>query len=297
MSRADSLGSQREVRLPQGPLRYRERGSGEPIVFLHGLLVNGDLWRKVVPELSREHRCITPDLPLGSHDVPADADADLTPPGCARLVRDFLDALSLDHVTLVANDTGGAIAQLVVTEWPERVERLVLTPCDCFDIFPPKLFQYLKVAARVPGLLAVVGQTARFAFMRRSPLAFGRLAKRPIDHAAARSYIEPGLHSAEIRRDTRKVIAGLDPRHTLAAAARLKVFAGPALLAWAQEDTLFPMSYATRLASAFSDARLEAIADSYTFVPEDRPDELARLISEFLAETRRSDARRDAAAV
>ena len=166
MSRSESLGSQREVRLPQGVVRYRERGTGEAIVFLHGLLVNGDLWRKVVPALSREYRCITPDLPLGSHELAVDADADLTPPGCARLVRDFLDALRLEHVTLVANDTGGAIAQLVVTEWPERVERLVLTPCDCFDIFPPKLFAYLKVAARVPGLLAVVGVSLIYGVLR-----------------------------------------------------------------------------------------------------------------------------------
>jgi pimeloyl-ACP methyl ester carboxylesterase len=264
---------------------------------LHGLLVNGDLWRKVVPPLSASYRCITPDLPMGSHDVPMPAGADLSPPGVARLVVAFLDALALEDVTLVANDTGGAVAQLVVTLYPQRVARLVLTPCDCFDIFPPKLFAYLKVAARIPGALALVGQTARFKMVRRSPLAFGRLAKRPIEDAAARSYIEPALGSAAIRRDTAKVIEGLDPRYTMDAAARLKDFPGPVLLAWAKEDRLFPMGYAERLARTFADARLEAIPDSYTFVSEDRPDELARLIKDFIARSRDAGDRRDAAAV
>ena len=130
--------------LPQGTIRYRERGNGEPIVFVHGLLVNGDLWRKVVPTLAKDFRCITPDWPLGSHEVPMNPDADLTPTGLAKLVADFLAALELENVTLVGNDTGGALSQIVVTEHPERIARLVLTPCDAFEVFPPRLFKYLS---------------------------------------------------------------------------------------------------------------------------------------------------------
>ena len=77
-------GANAEARLPQGTIHYRDTGSGEPIVFVHGLLVNGGLWRKVTPALSREFRCIVPDLPLGSHRTPMAADADLSPPGVAR---------------------------------------------------------------------------------------------------------------------------------------------------------------------------------------------------------------------
>ena len=92
--------------------RYRERGTGEPIVFVHGALVNADLWRKVVPELAKDFRCIAPDLPLGSHERAMPADADLSPPGVAKLIADFIAALDLDNVTLVGNDTGGALCQL-----------------------------------------------------------------------------------------------------------------------------------------------------------------------------------------
>jgi pimeloyl-ACP methyl ester carboxylesterase len=297
MSRSENLGELREVRLPQGTLRYRERGAGEPLVFLHGLLVNADLWRNVVPPLASSYRCIAPDLPLGSHDVPMDAGANLTPPGIATIVRDFLDALGIERATLVANDTGGAIAQLVATEWPERVARLILTPCDCFDIFPPKIFSYLKLAARVPGGLWSVAQSARFAALRRSPIAFGWLAKRPIDEEAARSYLEPCQRSAAIRRDTAKVCKTLHPRYTLEAAQRFGRFPLPVLLVWALEEKLFPTAYAERLARTFPNAHLEMLSDCYTFVPEDRPAELARIIAEFLAANRESADRRDVAAV
>ena len=297
MSRSTNLGELREVQLPQGTIRYRERGSGEPLVFLHGLLVNADLWRNVVPKLAASYRCIAPDLPLGSHEVPMPPGAGLTPPAIAAIVRDFLDALKIERATLVANDTGGAIAQLVVTEWPERVERLILTPCDCFDIFPPKIFAYLKLSAYVPGALWTVAQTARLSALRRSPIAFGWLAKRPIDDVTARSYLEPCRKSAAIRRDTAKVCKGLHPRYTKEAATRLGRFKGPVLLVWAAEEKLFPISYAERLAQTFQDAQLELLSDCYTFVPEDRPAELAQLIAGFLGKHRANAVHRDAAAV
>src|SRR5688572_20336728 len=138
MSKSVELGEQREIRLPAGVVRYRERGSGPAILFVHGLLVNGDLWRKVVPLLAGEFRCITPDWPLGSQDVPLDEGVKLTTRKAAGIIRRFLDALDLDDVTLVGNDTGGGLCQILVAERPERVGRLVLTSCDAFENFPPK---------------------------------------------------------------------------------------------------------------------------------------------------------------
>src|SRR3954463_10341635 len=87
--------------LDAGTIHYRESGSGPTIVFAHGLLVNGTLWRKVTPLLEDRFRCVVPDLPLGSHSKPMSADADLTPPGVARILADFMAALDLEKVTLV----------------------------------------------------------------------------------------------------------------------------------------------------------------------------------------------------
>src|SRR5215204_4769094 len=193
------------VTLPQGTIHYRESGEGPPIVFVHGLLVDGRLWRKVTPLLEDNFRCIVPELPLGSHPQPMNPDADLSPPGLARIVAGFLEALDLEDVTLVGNDTGGAISQITAANHPQRIGRLVLTNCDAFENFLPPAFRPLQWAARVPGLLTVALQGMRFDLLRRrSPMAFGWLIKHDLRGAPLEEWMRPFLSSREIRRDTVK---------------------------------------------------------------------------------------------
>lgn len=285
MSVSQTLGEQHEVKLGQGTIRYRERGSGEPIVLVHGVLVNGDLWRDVVPALADQgFRCIVPDLPLGSHSPAVNADADLTPPGLARLIDDFMGALDLNGVTLVGNDTGGALSQIVAVNHPERLGRLVLTPCDAFEHFFPVMFKYLKGAAAVPGALNVLRQSAKLRLVRRSPIAFGWLMKQDPPPEIIASWSDP-LADPDVRRDVSKVLRGVDKRHTLDAADRLGGFHRPTLVAWAEGDKVFPPSDADKLVERLPDARLRTIQDSRSFIPEDQPAELARLIAEFMRET------------
>jgi pimeloyl-ACP methyl ester carboxylesterase len=279
----------KRVDLPAGTIRYRDTGTGEPIVFIHGLLVSGALWRKVTPPLEAEHRCIVPELPLGSHRTPMKADADLSPPGVARLVSDFLDALDLQHVTLVGNDTGGAISQLVAAHHPERLGRLVLTPCDAYENFLPPAFRPLQYGAHVPGLITAVVQGARIGAVRRGPLGFGMLTKRrPMDDEVLRGYLEPFLADRRVRRDALKVLRGISSRQTLEAAERLRDFDRPTLIAWAPEDRFFKLRFAERLVSDIPNARLIRIEDSLTFVPEDQPERLANAMAEFIEETKDS---------
>jgi pimeloyl-ACP methyl ester carboxylesterase len=271
-----------EVHLKQGTVRYRDEGTGEPLLFVHGVVVNGDLWRKVTPRLAKDFRCIVPDWPLGSHSVPMSPDADLSPPGLARLIVDFMDALELDTVTLVGNDTGGALAQIVAADHPDRVSRLVLASCDLYDRFFPPLFKPLQMAAAVPGALWLIGQSLRPRFAQRLPIAFGWAMKRHPDRATVASYLEPGRASAGVRRDLRKVLRGVDSRYTIEAARKLESFTKPVLLPWAVEDRFFPIAYARRLADAIPGASLEEIHDSYTFIPEDQPEALADAIAAFV---------------
>src|SRR4051794_28640232 len=110
MSISQELGEARKVEIPAGTIEYRERGSGDPIVFAHGVGVNGDLWRNVAPALAHAgYRCIVPDLPLGAHSIPLESEPDMSLPGLARILAGFVDALDLRDATLIANDTGGAI--------------------------------------------------------------------------------------------------------------------------------------------------------------------------------------------
>jgi pimeloyl-ACP methyl ester carboxylesterase len=273
-----------EARLSQGTIRYRESGEGPPVVLVHGLLVDGRLWRKVTPLLEDRFHCIVPDLPLGSHLMPMSSEADLSPPGLARMVADFLEALGLEDVVLVANDTGGAISQITAANHPERIGRLVLTNCDAFENFLPPAFRPLQWAARVPGLLTGLMQGMRLAPMRRLPTAYGRLIKHDFAGAPTREWVEPFLSNGEIRRDTVKVLRGIDPRYTGEAAEKLRDFDRPAMLAWAVEDRFFKISYAEKLAAMIKGAILERIDDSYTFVPEDQPERLAELIARFARE-------------
>jgi pimeloyl-ACP methyl ester carboxylesterase len=269
--------------IPHGRIRYREAGSGRPIVFLHGVLVDGRLWRKVAPALSAGHRVIVPDWPLGAHELPLAADADVALPGLARMVADFLEALELDDVVLVANDTGGAIAQQVVADHPERIGALVLTPCDSHDNFFPPIFRYLTLGSRLPGFLFMMAQTMRIRPLRGLPIAMGWTAKHAIPADVADAMLAPVMSRRETRRDIGRILRAVSPRYTRALLPRLGGFDKPVLLAWAREDKLFPYRNAEDLAKRFPNARLEPIEDSYTFVPEDQPERLTELIREFVA--------------
>jgi pimeloyl-ACP methyl ester carboxylesterase len=273
------------VELAQGPINYRETGRGEPILFVHGALVDGTLWRKVTPALERDHRCIVPDWPLGSHREAMHPGADLSPPGLARIVADFAEALDLERVTLVGNDTGGAICQVLATRHPERLGRLALTNCDAYDNFLPPAFRYLQLVARLPGGVAAMAQTMRFDLLRRAPIAYGWLSKRPVPREVLDGWTAPLVADSAIRRDTAKVLRGISKRYTLEAAELLRDFDRPVLLAWGREDRFFSPAYAERLAAAIPGARLVWIDDARTFVSEDQPERLAELLGEFAGAT------------
>jgi pimeloyl-ACP methyl ester carboxylesterase len=281
MATSEELGTEHTIELSAGAVRYRERGAGPPVVFVHGLLVNADLWRMVVPAVSERHRCLAPDWPLGSHRDPMKPGADLSPPGVARLIAEFLEALDLDDVTVVANDTGGALTQILMTEHPERIGRVVFTPSDCFELFFPPAFNFLPRTLRIPGMTWMMVQTMRIRPLHRLPFVFGRLTRRRIAPSIMDSYLGPSRRSAGVRRDLRAFVTSVHRRYTLAAAAALPRFDRPVLLAWAREDRLFPLALGRRLAGVLPDARLAEVPDSYTFVPEDQPQLLARLIMEF----------------
>lgn len=279
--RAESLGAAHELALAQGTIRYHSVGSGPAVVFVHGVLVNANLWRNVVAELSDDFRCVTLDLPFGSHVLPMPPAAGLDPPATADLIADAIEALELDEVTLVGNDSGGAISQIVATRRPERIGALVLTSCDAFDNFPPKALRPLKPLLSSPRLLRPLLAPARVRAVQRALFKTG--AKRPIDPAALASYALPAITNAGVRRDLAKFIAGMDPSHSLEAAERLPAFDRPAVIAWSREDLFFPHSDGERLAELLPQGRFEWIDDARTFSPEDRPARVAELVASVSA--------------
>ena len=279
------LGPGFSLQVDAGEIAYRDIGEGPPVVFLHPLLTSGWHWRKVVPLVAAEgFRCITPTLPLGAHAVAMRPGANLSPAGMTSLVAEFIAGLEVGPVTVVGNDTGGALAQLLAASRPELVSRVVLTSCDALEYFFPPLFRYLKWAAFIPGFPYAVGQSLRVKALRRLPITFGWLAKRPIPDDVLDGYAAPFLEDAAIRRDVVAFLRGVDNALTCQAAETLRSVDIPVLLAWAREDKVFPFRLAERLETLLPNATLRPIEDSYAFTAEDQPEALARLIVEFCTE-------------
>jgi pimeloyl-ACP methyl ester carboxylesterase len=296
MSISESLGDARTVEVPAGAIAYRERGEGPPVVFVHGVGVNGDLWRNVAPAIAEAgSRCVAPDLPLGAHSHPLRPGADLSLPGLAQIVADLIGATGAEGATIVANDTGGAVAQWLAGHHGDRLGALVLTSCDAFEKFPPRPQLYLKPAARVPGALWLVAQAVRFKAVQRTPTAYGWTTKRPIDPAVMRSYTTPVRTIPGVRRDLARLLKAVDTRYTFEAAESLKSFDRPALVLWAEDDRLFPRAHGERLAELLPQGRFELVPDSRTFVPEEQPQALAARVEGFLAETATAGPRRRSA--
>ncbi|QRY61027.1 alpha/beta fold hydrolase [Gordonia sp. PDNC005] len=263
------------VELPAGPIDYTDTGSDGPvIVFGHGLLMDGNLWREVIPLLDG-YRCIAPTWPLGAHRRPMHADAALDHAGISRIIADFLDALDLSKVTLVLNDWGGG--QFIVSEARhDRIGRLVLASCEAYDNFPPKPARPGVALCRLPGGPSLFMQLTRTPMFRRGRQAYGGLAKRGIDDGLLDAWFAPALRDADIRRDLKKFATGTPSREVLDHWHREVVtFDGPVLLLWATEDRMMPVEHARRMADEFSNAKLVEVDDSWTLLPLDQPERVA----------------------
>ncbi len=266
-----------------GRVRVRDTGgSGTPVLLVHSLLLDADLYATVVPLLTaRGHRCLVPELPFGAHAEPMAAGADLTPPGLARLLVDVLDALGVDRVHVVGVDTGGALTQLLMAHHRDRVDRVVLTACDAYDQFPPTtpLALLLRpLLRRAPLALGAAGLRLRRV---RRMLVPRSVTHRGVDDAVLRQWTVP-LRDPRIRRDVSAAFATMHSRYTLAAAEANRDFPRPVLVAWGDDDRVFPRRLAEQLATDLPHARLVTIDDCAAFAAIDQPQVLATLVHEHL---------------
>lgn len=276
------LDAFQEVSLSQGTVRYSDQGTGPTLVFIHGLLANRLLWGRVIPRLVSHFRCVAPDLPLGGHAVPMHSDADLSPVGVSQLVADFLEALDLHDVTLIGNDTGGAICQLVIAHHPARITRLVLTNCDAFEHFFPPLVSPFHYGARVFGIgfANFLAWTLHARFVQRTFVA--ALAHQGLDLAELDATFHPLLHLPGVRHDMTRFLQAVSRRDTLEAAQTFSSYRSPVLLVWGKDDPFFSSSLALRLQQAFPHATLKFLSHSRAFVQLDQPEIFAHEITEFV---------------
>lgn len=281
----------RRVAVSAGEIEYDEVGAGPPVVLLHGVLMDHTVWDRVLPLLPDGFRYVRPVLPLGAHRLAMNPGADLSLDGQVRIVAEFLAALGLADVTLVHSDWGGALF-LTARELDERVARQVILPCEAFDNFPPGLpGKMIKIALRIPGGLRLAARQLRIGWLRRSPLLFGQMARRPVPDELVRRWTEPLLRDAGVRRD---LVAYCRTRFDAAALIRdteaLGRFAGPVLVLWSPDNRVMPPAHGRRLAALIPGAQYADIPGAYVLSMLDEPETVARRLTEFLTSTKPSPA-------
>ncbi|MEZ0356207.1 alpha/beta fold hydrolase [Mycobacterium sp. SA01] len=239
----------RDATTASGPISYLDVGRGRPAVFIHGLIANSLLWRNVILAVSsRERRCIAIDLPGHGHTPPARPSDDVSLTGLANRVIELIDLLGFDRFDLVANDTGGAVAQIVAARLGARLTTLVLTNCDTEGNTPPALFKPITVMAHV-GLLAKIGPYAA----RRRPLAHRALGigyqhPRRLPDEIVDAYCNPTLGTAHSARALSRIITSLSSDDLADVRSRLATLTAPTLIVWGTDDPLFKIKWARRLA-------------------------------------------------
>lgn len=274
--------STKTVELPQGRVEYRDEGQGPPIVFSHGIFVSSSLWDGLVERLvPAGFRCIRPETPMGCHRIPLNLDTDLSPPAVADLLADFIDALGLETPAVIGSDSGGAVAQMLAAQHPDKVGSLILNNCDALEVYPPFPFTALPLLAKMPGGIAPLG-----AVMRIKPVRWATyrvLTERAIPDVQLKSWLEPSWTNPGIRGDINRLLAGVEKDQAMNAAEKLRDFEKPVLLVWGRKDRIFKPDLAERLAAMIPNARITWIEGGKTFVQIDRPAEVSERIVDFLA--------------
>jgi len=264
-----------------GPVGYVDIGSGRPALFVHGVGTSGLLWRNVIGALNRERRCIALDLPLHGR-TPARPDQDLSLTGLAAVVEDFCAALDLTGVDLVANDTGGAVAQIVAAHQPQRLATFTLTNCETQGNVPPLAFKPAVLLARAGLFAPLFGprllRNLPAARKRFYGMGFQDVGKLPLE--AVRSYLEPLIGTKDLARQFQRWIASLHNRDLAAVGPALKRLTVPTLIVWGTGDIFFRLRWAQRLRDTIPGASAVVTIDGgRLFFPDERAPELATHLS------------------
>jgi pimeloyl-ACP methyl ester carboxylesterase len=272
----------KQIKTPAGTIAYAEQGDGPVALFVHGVLLNNHLWRHQLAHLSDIRRCIAPDLLAhGATEVTAGGDVSVT--ANAHMLKGFLDALGIDQVDLVGNDSGGGIAQIFAANYPERVRSFTLTDCDAHDNWPPEAFKPFLAMAAAGGLKDTLNAMLADKSIYRSQGALGPAYEEPakVTDADIETYLRPLLDGVRLK-DFERFLAAFDNKHTLAIEGRLKQLKASTLIVWGTDDLYFPVEWARWLASTIPGTKRKVeLTGARIFFPEERWQEFNRELRAF----------------
>src|SRR5580692_3517930 len=273
----------RTVQTASGRISYTEQGTGPVALFVHGVLLNSHLWRHQLADLSDIRRCLAVDLLAhGSTEIRPDQDVSVT--ANARMLAEFLDALKIDKVDLVGNDSGGGICQIFAALFPQRVRSITLTNCDTHDNWPPEAFLPFVQMVKAGGLRGTLEAMLADKSIYRSPKALGPAYEHPerVTDETIDKYLRPFLASEQRTRDLERFVKAFDNKHTVAIEPKLKALKAPTLIVWGTDDIYFDVKWSHWLASTIPGTRLrKEFEGARIFFPEERPEDFNRELREF----------------
>ncbi len=270
--RKRSVENRSGVQTPSGRISYFEQGTGPVALFVHGVLLNGHLWRHQLAQLSDIRRSIAVDL-LAHGDTEIAPDQDVSVSANAKMLKEFLDALEIDQVDLVGNDSGGGISQIFAALYPERVRTLTLTDCDTHDNWPPEAFKPFLAMAANGGLRGTLQAMLSDKNVYRSQQALGPAYEHPerLSDESIEQYLRPFLRTEQRLRDLERFLAAFDNHHTLTIENRLKMLKAPTLIVWGTDDVYFDVKWSRWLADTIPGTRRRVeLKDARIFFPEER---------------------------
>jgi pimeloyl-ACP methyl ester carboxylesterase len=269
------LPVRRSVQTASGRISYMEQGTGPVALYVHGVLLNSYLWRHQLAGLSDIRRNIAVDL-LAHGDTEITPDQDVSVTANAKMLKEFIDALKIDKVDLVGNDSGGGIAQIFAALYPERVRSLTLTDCDTHDNWPPEAFKPFLAMAAAGGLRETLDAMLADKAVYRSPQALGPAYEHPeeVSDESIEAYLRPLVRSEQRTRDVQRFLAAFDNKHTLAIESRLKTLKVPTLIVWGTDDVYFDVKWSHWLADNIPGTRRRVeFKGARIFFPEERWDD------------------------
>jgi len=266
------LPTRNSVQTASGRINYMEQGKGPVALFVHGVLLNGYLWRHQLADLSDIRRCIAVDL-LAHGDTEIAPDQDVSVTANAKMLMGFLDALNIDQVDLVGNDSGGGIVQIFAVLYPARVRSLTLTDCDAHDNWPPEAFKPFLAMAAGGGLRGTLDAMLSDKGVYRSPQALGPAYEHPeqVSDESIERYLRPFVKTEQRTRDLERFLAAFDNKHTRAIETGLKALKAPTLIVWGTDDVYFDVKWSRWLADNIPGTRSRIeFKDARIFFPEER---------------------------
>ena len=277
------LKDAKTIDTPSGHISYVEKGTGPVALFVHGVLLNNWLWRHQLQDLSDLRRCIAPDL-LAHGNTEIDSNQDVSVTANAHMLNQFLEALKIDKVDLVGNDSGGGICQIFAALYPERIRTMTLTNSDTHDNWPPDAFKPFVEMVRSGGLPNTIAAMLNDKSVYRSQQALGLAYERPeaVTDSTIEAYLNPHVRNPQRMRDLERFVVAFDNKHTVSIESKLRAVEAPALIVWGDDDVYFDVKWSEWLEKALSNTKKRKILKgARIFFPEERSKEFNEELRRF----------------